>query len=93
VTTLRYSRSAAAGSVRSAPQALQNLEPSGFSRPHAGQVSTGEAYEAQPVANRSSRQSLQRIVLPGGYSKSCAPSSSKPTLRQIAFEGPFSTDG
>ena len=90
---MRYSRSAAAGSARSAPQALQKLEPSGFSRPQAGQVSTSEAYDGSGAANRSSRQSLQRMGLPGGYSKSKAPSSSKSSLRQIAFEGALSTEG
>ena len=59
VTTLRYSRSAAAGSARSAPQALQKLEPSGLSRPQAGQVSMSEGYDAQLAAKSSSRQSLQ----------------------------------
>ena len=93
VTILRYSRSAAAGSARSAPQALQKLEPSGLSRPQAGQVSMSEGYDAQLAAKSSSRQSLQRMGLPGGYSKSKAPSSSNPSLRQIAFEGAFSTEG
>ena len=45
------------------------------------------------AAARSSRQSLQRVVVPGGYSKSTAPAGWKPSRRQIAFEGALSTDG
>jgi hypothetical protein len=44
VTTLRYSRSAGC-LASSAPQALQNRDPSGFSRLQAGHVSTNEAYD------------------------------------------------
>ena len=43
-------------------------------------------------ARRSSRQSLQSIEFPGGHSSSNAPSSVKPSLRQIAFDGPLSTE-
>ena len=45
------------------------------------------------AAERSSRQSLQRMTVPGGYSKSRASSSVKPSLRQIALEGGLSTAG
>ena len=44
-------------------------------------------------SSRSNRQSLQRIQWPGGNSKSCSLSNSKPSFRQIAFEARFSTEG
>ena len=46
---------------------------------------------AQGVVARSSRQSLQTIWLPAGYSKSHSPSSVKPALRQTAFDAGWST--
>jgi hypothetical protein len=42
---------------------------------------------------RSKRQSLQRMNLPGGYSKSTSSRSMNPTFRQMAFDGPLSADG
>ena len=51
------------------------------------------ARPARWLAARSSRQSLQRMTVPGGYSKSRASSSVKPSLRQIAFDGGLSTAG
>jgi hypothetical protein len=37
---LRYSRPSASAAASSVPQALQKRDPSGFSRPQFGQVST-----------------------------------------------------
>ena len=34
----------------------------------------------------SSRQSLQRMMVPGGYSKSVSPHRLKPAFRQMAFD-------
>ena len=58
-------------------------------RRHAAPSGDGGSNEAR----RSRRQSLQVMKFPFGNSNSHASSSSKPSLRQIAFDGALSTWG
>jgi hypothetical protein len=41
---------------------------------------------ANPAGYSSSRQSLQRMTVPGGYSKSVSPHKRNPAFRQIALD-------
>ena len=56
--------------------------------PHRGRLSAPKRPLALAVRARysSSRQSLQRMMVPGGYSKSVSPDRLKPAFRQIALD-------